>query len=89
MTCTMTQRERLREARRALLAYPHVFGAALLAPAEGPRDRWTVELALGPDVDGFDSELQLVAYQHGLTLLAVESRSPTETRVVAGLESRA
>jgi len=89
MTCTTTHRERLREARRALLSYPHVFGAALLAPAEGPRDRWTVELALGPDADGFDSELQLVAHQHDLTLLAVESRSPSETRVVVGLEARA
>jgi len=86
--CTVAKRERLKEARRKLLAFPSVYGASLLSPAEGPQDRWTLELALGPEGDGVGSELALVQHRYRLVNLDTSRRSPDETRVVFALDAR-
>jgi hypothetical protein len=87
MTCTVECREQLHEARRALVAFRECYGAALHAPAKGTYDRWTIEAALGPEVDGMGPELALVAFEHDLVTLEVCSRSPDETRVLLGRSS--
>jgi hypothetical protein len=88
MTCTVDRRDQLQAARRDLLPFPDVYGVSLLAPARGEHDRWTADVALGPDADGLGPELALVQHRHDLTVLSVCRRCPGETRVVFGLESR-
>jgi|APHM01.1.fsa_nt_gi hypothetical protein len=87
MTCTADRRDQLQAARRDLLTFSTVFGAALLAPVRGEHDRWTLDVALGPDADGLGPELALVQHEHDLAALDVCPRCPGETRVVLALES--
>jgi len=88
MTCIVDERTDAEAARRALLAYPAVWGASLLSPREDPHNDWTIELAVvtdTTDADGWVPAHQRTAARHGLTVREVRSRAPGETRVVATL----
>jgi hypothetical protein len=86
MTCAVEQRDELREARRALVAFEAVAGADVLAPTQGELDRWTLELAIRTTPKSPADRLEprhLDAIQsRGLGVESSVSRGPAGQRVL-------
>lgn len=72
MTCTVDKRQRVHRARDRLEAHTLVVGAAVLAPAEDPTARWTLELTL--DAAGVPHDVLDILGSYRLTLRTAAPR---------------
>lgn len=50
--CTAAERSRARRCAGVLRPFPSVIAVDVLAPADDPTDRWTLDIVLGPRADG-------------------------------------
>lgn len=89
MGCIVDERDEAAAARRALLQHDAIWGASLTAPRESPRNAWEIEVTVVTEgrarPDGWAPLHQRTAADYGLTVVEVQPRSPTETRVLLTL----
>lgn len=86
MTCTVTVRQRVREAATALRSQESVVAVDVLSPSTGPRRGWSLEATTTAPPS--TSMLQ-VFVEYGLTVPDISPRGPDVWFVVAtGKESK-